>query len=93
LLGTYFGSSVIAFGAGLFVLGILCAVLRIEHSAYRYAGITLIIVMIVAHTQPTWIIAFHRSIEMSVGIAVGLVVTAIWPETEENISVIPKASS
>src|SRR5580658_4791755 len=69
LLGTYFGSSVIAFGAGLLLLGVLCAVLRIERSAYRYAGITLVVVMLVARTRPAWIIAVHRSIEMSVGIA------------------------
>jgi uncharacterized membrane protein YccC len=95
LLGTYFGTSMIAFGAGVFALGVLCAILRIERSAYRYAGITLIVVMLVARTQPVWIIAVHRSIEMSVGIAVGLVLTAIWPEAEakENAGGIPKASS
>jgi uncharacterized membrane protein YccC len=95
LLGTYVGPSVPAFGAGLFLLGVLCAILRIERSAYRYAGITLVIVMLIARTQPAWIIAFHRFTEMSVGIAVGLLLTAFWPEKEakEELSGIPKAHS
>jgi uncharacterized membrane protein YccC len=63
----------VVFGVGLFVLGLICAALRMERNAYRYAGITLIIVMLVAHTRPPWIMAIHRFFEISVGIAVGLV--------------------
>ena len=93
-MGTYFGASMIVFGAGLFLLGVLCAMLRIERSAYRYAGITLVIVMLIARTQPAWIIAIRRSFEMSVGIAVGLIVTAFWPEAEanEDAGQIPKTT-
>jgi uncharacterized membrane protein YccC len=52
-----------------------------ERSAFRYAGITLTIVLLIAHTQPAWIIAVHRFIEISLGIAVGLLLTVIWPES------------
>ncbi len=83
LLATYAGSNVAVFGAGVFVLGVLCARLRIERNAYRYAGITLAIVMLVARTQPAWIIAVHRFLEISVGIAVGLIITAVWPEPQQ----------
>src|SRR5208282_5222244 len=72
LLATYAGQSVAVFGAGVFALGVLCAILRIDRSAYRYAGITPVIVMLIARTAPAWIIAIHRFIEISVGIAVGL---------------------
>ena len=82
LLATYAGQSVAVFGAGVFALGLLCAILRIDRSAYRYAGITLVIVMLIARTEPAWIIAIHRFIEISVGIAVGLILTAVWPESE-----------
>jgi uncharacterized membrane protein YccC len=82
LLATYAGSSVAVFGAGVFVLGVLCAILRIDRGAYRYAGITLVIVMLIARTQPPWIVAIHRAVEISVGIAVGLILTAVWPERE-----------
>jgi len=53
-----------------------------ERSAYRYAGITLAIVMLVVRTQPVWIIAIHRFIEISLGIAAGLLMTAVWPESK-----------
>ena len=82
LLATYAGSNVAVFGVGLFALGVLCAILRIERSAYRYAGITLVIVMLIARTQAPWIVALHRFVEISVGIAVGLILTALWPELQ-----------
>lgn len=82
LLATYTGQSVAAFGAGVFVMGVLCAILRAGRGAYRYAGITLIVVMLIARTQPAWIVAIHRFVEISVGIAVGLLVTAVWPERQ-----------
>jgi len=82
LLATFAGQSVAVFGAGVFALGVICAILRIDRGAYRYAGITLVIVMMIAHTQPAWIIAIHRFCEISVGIAVGLALTAVWPESD-----------
>lgn len=39
--------------------------------------------MMIAHTQPPWIVAIHRFIEISVGLAVGLILTAIWPEPKQ----------
>jgi uncharacterized membrane protein YccC len=80
LLAMYVGSNIFVFGAAVFVMGVICAILHITRNAYRYAGITLAIVMLVAHTQPAWITAIHRFIAISVGIVVGLIVTALWPE-------------
>lgn len=85
LLATYVGSNVFAFGAGVFALGMICAFLRIERNAYRYAGVTLAIVMLVARTGPAWIVAVHRFVEISVGIAVGLLMTAAWPEAQPTV--------
>lgn len=82
LLATYLGSNMIVFGAGVFALGMICAFLRIERAAYRYAGVTLAIVMLVARTGPAWIVAVHRFVEISVGIAVALILTAIWREAQ-----------
>ena len=82
LLSTYSGQNVAAFGAGVFAMGLLCAFLGIGRGAYRYSGITLIVVMLIARTQPAWIVAIHRFVEISVGIAVGLLVTAVWPERQ-----------
>jgi uncharacterized membrane protein YgaE (UPF0421/DUF939 family) len=80
LFATYFGSNTAMFGIGIFVMGIVCAALRLDKAAYRFAGITLAIIMLIAHTAPAWIVAVHRFIEVAVGIAVGLALTAVWPE-------------
>ena len=68
------------FGMCVLMLGILLVPFRLQRNAYRYASITLAITMLVpGHTG--WSLAFHRFFEVSVGIAVGLAVTALWPET------------
>ena len=81
-LTAYAAQNVAAFGAGVFLLGLICALLRIGRNAFRYAGITLAIVMLVVRAEPAWMIAIHRFLEISVGIAVGLLLTAVWPEPE-----------
>src|SRR5580658_4106254 len=82
LLAGYFGSSTVRFTAGVFALGLICALLGLERNAYHFAGITLAIVMLVGHSDVAWMMAIHRFVEVSVGIAVALVLTAIWPERE-----------
>jgi uncharacterized membrane protein YccC len=82
LLATYAGANWAVFGAGVFAAGVICAILRLERNAFRYSGITLAIVLLVARTLPVWMIAIHRFVEISLGIAVGLAATAIWPEAK-----------
>jgi len=86
LFATYARQNVAVFGAGIFLCGVIFAVLHMERSAYRYAGITLAIIMLVARTQPAWVIAIHRFIEISLGIAAGLLLTAVWPESKPTTS-------
>jgi len=80
VIGTYFPGNVLVFGSAVFVIGVVCAAFRVERSAYRYASITLAIVMLVPRANNEWVIAVHRFFEVSIGIAVGLAFTAIWPE-------------
>ena len=82
LFATYAARNVAVFGAGILLCGAICAVLRMERSAYRYAGITLTIIMLVARTQPAWVVALHRFVEISLGIAGALILTAVWPESK-----------
>jgi len=82
LLTAYAAQNVGAFGAGIFTLGLICALLGIGRNAFRYAGITLAIVMLVGRAEPAWMIGIHRFLEISVGIIVGLLLTAVWPEPE-----------
>jgi uncharacterized membrane protein YgaE (UPF0421/DUF939 family) len=77
LLATFFTSNWIVYGLGIFACGILCGLLRLG-GAYRFAAITLSIVLLIAHTASRWTVALHRFIEVSLGIAVALVVTVAW---------------
>lgn len=96
LLGTVLGAlmgvaleklfplNVPVFGAGVFLLGIVCALLRIDN-AYRFAAITLAVVMLIHRTAPGHVIAFHRFVEVTIGILVGLLLTVLWPQKGETL--------
>jgi uncharacterized membrane protein YccC len=80
LLATYFSGNLVIFLVTLFVLGLLCAAFRMQKSAYRYAGVTLAIIVLIPRGDAGWIIALHRFFEVSVGIVVALGFAAVWPE-------------
>ena len=80
LVASYFTENLLAFAAAVFVLGLLCARFRMERTAYRYAGVTLAIIVLIPRPHAAWIIALHRFFEVSVGILVALAVVAVWPE-------------
>lgn len=82
LAGTYFGANTIVFTLGVLLLGLVCAVLRLSRSAYRFAGTALAIVILASHEKAAWVAALHRFVEVSIGIGVGLAIIAIWPERE-----------
>ena len=75
-----FPGSIPLFALDLWAVGLLGAALRMDRSAYRYAGATLAIVLIVPRSASPWLIALHRFCEVSIGIAVSLGVAALWPE-------------
>jgi uncharacterized membrane protein YgaE (UPF0421/DUF939 family) len=78
LVATFFSASALVYGVAVFLCGVLCAVLRLD-GAYRFAAITLSIIVLIAHQRPAWIVASHRFVEVSVGIAVALAVAQLWP--------------
>jgi uncharacterized membrane protein YgaE (UPF0421/DUF939 family) len=61
IAATYFRGNALAFGIGIFLLGLFCAALRLDRAAYRFAGITLAIIMLVASAAPPWRLALYRS--------------------------------
>lgn len=77
LIASFIRPNWMVYGIGILVCGILSAVLRLG-SAYRFAAITLSIVLLIAHERPPWIVASHRFVEVSLGIAVALVTTLVW---------------
>ena len=51
---------------------------------YRFAAIALTIVMLPVRAQTPWITGIHRFVEVSVGIAVGLLFAILWPREESQ---------
>jgi uncharacterized membrane protein YccC len=90
-LATLFPPSLPLFAAALLVSGGLLGIAGLDRVAYRFTGITLAIIMLVPRSQPAWIIATHRFAEVSIGIAVALVITVLWPERATNRSPAPGA--
>jgi uncharacterized membrane protein YgaE (UPF0421/DUF939 family) len=82
----YFPSNIWAFGVTAFIIGLLCVVLRVERSAYRYASITLAIVMLVPRSSSGRLVALHRFFEVTIGIAVGLVFFGLWEKITLRLS-------
>lgn len=79
LVAPHFGANVFVFFLSVFLLGLACAALRMP-DAYRMAGVTLALVVLIDRTAPAWKIAMYRFLEVSIGIAIALIVTALWPE-------------
>ncbi|MGH9545925.1 MAG: FUSC family protein [Terriglobales bacterium] len=77
LIATFFHANWIVYGAGILLCGIFSALLRLGR-AYRFAAITLTIVLLIAHGRPPRVVASHRFVEVSLGIAVALLVTVVW---------------
>jgi len=84
IVASCFAPSPLVFGISIFVLGILSAVAHSHRSAYRFAGVTLTIVLLVTRAEPAWRVAFHRFAEVSIGIAVALIFTVVWPEADDT---------
>jgi uncharacterized membrane protein YccC len=82
LVATFFPPNALVFGLCVFTLGILCVFLRADHPAFRFAGITVAIVLLAPRTEPAWQIAVHRFAEVSIGLVVALIFTWAWPEKE-----------
>ena len=80
LEANYFAANPIAFALAIVLIGLLSIPFRLEKTAYRYASITLAIVVLIPRANPPWNVALHRFLEVSVGIIVALAVVAVWPE-------------
>src|SRR3989454_1692149 len=80
LEANYFRSNLVTYAVAIFLVGLLSFAFRLEKTAYRYASITLTIIVLIPRSEAPWAIALHRFIEVSVGIIVALAVVALWPE-------------
>jgi uncharacterized membrane protein YccC len=67
-------------GVGIFTLGLICAGLKLVQSAFRFAGVTFAIIILLPHSGMVWLTGFHRFTEVALGIAVALAVSAVGPD-------------
>lgn len=84
VVATWFGSNMLVFGTSIFFLGLLTAAAHSNRSAYRFAGVTLAVVLLIPRPGSAWRIAVHRLAEVSIGLGVALILTVLWPEQEET---------
>ena len=82
LLATFCRPSALVYGLGIILCGMLAWSLRVG-GAYRFAGITLSIILLIPRARAPWIAGWHRFLEVSLGIAVALVVTTVWPQAKK----------
>jgi len=82
VIGTHPVPRALALGVSVFLLGPLRVLSRSDLNGYRFGAATLAIILLVPRPDPAWQIALHRFIEVSIGIAVALVLAMAWPEKE-----------
>jgi len=77
LSATFFPRTALTYAVGIFLCGIVASIFRVW-SAYRVAAITFSIVVLISR-GPVWLIAWHRFLEVSLGIAVALLAALVPP--------------
>lgn len=77
-VATFFRPTAVVYAVGILLCGLLAWSLR-AGGAYRFAAITLSIILLIPRARAPWITGWHRFLEVSLGIAVALVVTTVWP--------------
>ena len=74
-----FGQHLWAFGVAVTLTVLLCGLLGFAEAA-RLGGVAVAIVMLVGHPARPWIAPLHRFLEVSFGIVIAVLVSAlIWP--------------
>ena len=81
-----FGQRLWAFGVAVAITVFLCGLLGFAEAA-RLAGVAVAIVMLVSHPARPWTAPLHRFLEVSFGIVIAVLVSAlIWPSRSSNPS-------
>src|SRR5580765_4720707 len=64
IVATFFNNNLFVFAGAVFLIGLLSSVFRMEKTAYRYASITLAIIVLIPRANAAWIVAVHRFVEV-----------------------------
>ncbi len=73
---SFFGASLWSFALAVLITTLICAVIG-RWETYRFAGVTVAIVMLITHHGTPWMVALHRFLEVSFGIVVAFLVTLV----------------
>jgi len=74
-----FGEKLWAFGVAVMITVLVCGLLGFEEAA-RLAGVAVAIVTLTSHPGHPWIAPLHRFLEVSFGIVIAVLVSALlWP--------------
>ncbi len=76
----FFKPGLLTLSVGMLAMGLTCALMRLQASAYRFAGITLAIIMLPTHSEPIMTVAVNRFLGVTLGIIVGMAAMYLWPE-------------
>jgi uncharacterized membrane protein YgaE (UPF0421/DUF939 family) len=80
----FFGQRIWAFGIAVTLTIFLCVLLGLA-DASRLAGVAVAIVMLVSRPGAPWVAAFHRFLEVSLGILIAVLVSVlIWPSRKAD---------
>jgi uncharacterized membrane protein YgaE (UPF0421/DUF939 family) len=71
-----FGVHVWVFGIAVMLVVLTCILLNLKQS-YRLAAVTVGIILLVNHPESPWMTAFHRFLEVSLGVVVALVISIV----------------
>jgi uncharacterized membrane protein YgaE (UPF0421/DUF939 family) len=82
-IATFFHPTAVVYAMGILLCGLLAWSLRVG-GAYRFAAITLSIILLIPRARAPWTTGWHRFLEVSLGIAVALVVATAWPMTKKT---------
>ena len=82
-IATFFHPTAVVYAMGILLCGWLAWSLRVG-GAYRFAAITLSIILLIPRARAPWTTGWHRFLEVSLGIAVALVVATAWPMTKKT---------
>lgn len=71
-----YGVHVWVFGIAVLIVVLICIFLNLKQS-YRLAAVTVAIIVLVNHTESPWMTAFHRFLEVSLGVVVALLISLL----------------
>jgi uncharacterized membrane protein YgaE (UPF0421/DUF939 family) len=71
--------NLVAFSLAVFLVMVLCSLLRYKNAG-RLGGVTVAIIVLIPHAGAVWRVAVERFLEVAFGICISLAVALAWPK-------------